>query len=1013
MNAFREYWYDDPVKPLTTVTALRLTLDGSGRLDPSRDHRIFVDELELVGPIVLRGRNVAIFARRVNCRANASINVGGVDARSHPISKAEDGKEPGAKGDDGLHGENGGNAGNVIIISRYAIAGDLTIIASGGNGSPGQDGGDGAIGSPGSDGPDHWKIFNRYISSNHYGIDFPVGFPFSDPDIVAKFDSLLSFLPQLTQIHYRQLAKYVSDWRLKQPVFSGTPIPYAEQQKWLTFDKDGPSLVDRTTVARGGAGGLGGAAGEGGKGGQGGVGGQVIILSRDNERPQGLIIYTKGGAGGAPGSNGTAGNGGPGGIPGKSVSVHLQLQYSQQTGSGSFMKFHPFLAIDRSGSLNQSGPAGLMGLIPALPESSGAPGADGSQRIDLVTNDELELACSSLYAQLVFRAGQLAYYNEEHDQSEELFSWLSDLGQASDSQTVDGQNGNTIIRLYGVDQSFSVASLGKRADAHRLQMRAGLNFFGRPRNYMPLLSVSYYQSLTEWLLPKLAKLEELEEQSSAKSDAVTDLVTIDDASKVSVEQIIEQLKADIDQLNKAAEDDGVKSIRLLEEIQHQLQRLKMASNAFVEAASRKNQQQQACDFNRLSGIAVAIAGIASAAYGNYLTAASSLNSIKDIAASGIESFDELRKLVAAVQTVGSSVNEIVAAFDKVNDVLSPAQPNGSYAIILMKYEDVRAITAPYLDLAEAHQLRDAVNLLLQLIQRRNEVRLSYLSKRAKIAVLRTAEMNQTRELARVASQIAGATKTLDNASISAFLGTSLESCALFAAEIMDDLDRAVSYWSMSEVASRRQGLFDFSSIGFNQMSIDLQRRILQSVKNLGGAGSVLENLTIEISAARHPNVIKSFKESGFIVLSVPAALDSAYFSRSPGDIFINRKALVLKELQVHALRLELVGAKSKSGELYFEVTHGGEVEVVDRNGGLLRYVHAPTLASLSFSTVEQKPTTEYQFRSLDSGPLSNEFVGRSPFCSWTIQLSKASTGDADFSGLEVLRLVFPSVTGRP
>lgn len=101
-----------------------------------------------------RGKNIAIFAAKIEVLTKHAINVSGHCAPQYVNTKAKNGN-PGLNGEDGEHGPAGESAGNICFKAATFINLDgLTTIANGGDGANGQDGGNGGKGQDGYDGKD-------------------------------------------------------------------------------------------------------------------------------------------------------------------------------------------------------------------------------------------------------------------------------------------------------------------------------------------------------------------------------------------------------------------------------------------------------------------------------------------------------------------------------------------------------------------------------------------------------------------------------------------------------------------------------------------------------------------------------------------------------------------------------------------------------------------------------------------------------------------------------------------
>ena len=101
-----------------------------------------------------RGKNIAIFAAKIEVLTKHTMDVSGHNASQYVNTKAKDGNL-GLNGEDGEPGPAGESAGNICLKATSFVNLDgLTTVANGGDGSNGQDGGNGGKGQDGYDGKD-------------------------------------------------------------------------------------------------------------------------------------------------------------------------------------------------------------------------------------------------------------------------------------------------------------------------------------------------------------------------------------------------------------------------------------------------------------------------------------------------------------------------------------------------------------------------------------------------------------------------------------------------------------------------------------------------------------------------------------------------------------------------------------------------------------------------------------------------------------------------------------------
>lgn len=130
--------------------------------------RVYADSIEVIAAhnlyldkdVELPGINITFFSKdKIHCKDNLVINTTAKALPAMMVAKAQNGntysKDTCREGDDGLDGQPGDSAGNIILKAEKTIShlSTLKCIANGGCGVPGQEAGDGGTGHSGVDIP--------------------------------------------------------------------------------------------------------------------------------------------------------------------------------------------------------------------------------------------------------------------------------------------------------------------------------------------------------------------------------------------------------------------------------------------------------------------------------------------------------------------------------------------------------------------------------------------------------------------------------------------------------------------------------------------------------------------------------------------------------------------------------------------------------------------------------------------------------------------------------------------
>jgi hypothetical protein len=299
---------------------------------------IFASDEVLIDADILKvgeEMQVRILAPRWRIKGHRIIYLYGASGPRQKPQRANDGRQPGYRGQDGKPGLPGGDAGSYFGICREFIEGKIVIHnPDGGMGGPGQDGGNGAEGRRGDD---------PGIPSSREHCD------------LTKTD---------VWFRYRRTRFKKKKWRWSCFCF----YDFYEYELY------------------GSRGGMGGSGGHGGEGGPGGMGGQRKHIKLHDERGSWDVV----GRNGKKGEDGKGGRGGEGGWNGNTVTAQCNSDWYIF-----FSKYRWKRAKCKGAGRGSRGQDGIRGgnkqLMRQAPESNGFKG-----ELSSVINRYKEYLISSL-----------------------------------------------------------------------------------------------------------------------------------------------------------------------------------------------------------------------------------------------------------------------------------------------------------------------------------------------------------------------------------------------------------------------------------------------------------------------------------------------------------------------------------------------------------------------------------------------------------------------------------------
>ncbi|MGG4145733.1 collagen-like protein [Paenibacillus algorifonticola] len=151
------------------LTAADFTLTSEYLSDTKCNYMIHADTICLSGKLETKGRDITINARIISSEGEAVIDASGEEpsinfSKTNHAENGPAGAKPGERGSDGANGKSGSDGFNggaiTLAAERFELKGELKLVANGGQGGRGQDGGDGGIGADGIKGVDYkFNIF--------------------------------------------------------------------------------------------------------------------------------------------------------------------------------------------------------------------------------------------------------------------------------------------------------------------------------------------------------------------------------------------------------------------------------------------------------------------------------------------------------------------------------------------------------------------------------------------------------------------------------------------------------------------------------------------------------------------------------------------------------------------------------------------------------------------------------------------------------------------------------------
>lgn len=642
-------------------------LPKEGRpLAPHHLH-VYADTVEIGDRLVLPGKNVGIFARKVKLTKSASIDVAGATAKDNykpaDLPQQKD-MNRGAKGSPGANGSSGEAAGNVTIIADELVgaadvpfgtpllknltlaeldrelkggAPNLVIFAQGGTGGRGQDGHPGMEGAKGENG----RQTSAYIVMDPGG-------------------------------------------RYKTP-------PETAGQKGKT-------------------GGQGGDAGHSGNGGAGGV----IVLNFMKAAPVSILLTADAGAGGAQAAPGARGRGGEGG-DGAEFYVHVYNSNEVELEAGpDGPRGDEGPVASFQGNHGNAGTAGKVEANGAKVEST------GPKTLPAYSYDKMALSMKLDQLLMVQRIGKLTFLNADSDADYQLaaslFLWLCNVcpdsvTKANNALTVQDRNAR--------------AAICSSARVEMLRIQRGLDYFGHPYNWAPVLSLRHNQKRVTELIG-LGKI--VEQQLDIYNDTNKSVAEKLAALNATVAELTRDLAKTENAnavLQKEIEAGENACTSLQKDIENQVAVMRRGQAAIEDEIRKKVDDQ--CNLENVINVTKALVTVGSGAFDvvGAIKGGKELLDIFDEAKKAAATIGQAKDVIEKIQKTVGDLNSLGKQLSTVTAAVKAGKPDSvKIAVLRDEFEEnIKPLIKKFPN--QSKELRTAVRAFFDLNQARNEKILAY------------------------------------------------------------------------------------------------------------------------------------------------------------------------------------------------------------------------------------------------------------------------------------------------
>lgn len=710
------------------------------------------------------------------------------------------------------------------------------------------------------------------------------------------------------------------------------------------------------SMAPSGNGGNGGDGGAGGEGGAGGAGGTVELFCVSPLPPSAVIsVNTLGGAGGGGGLGGVAGAAGAAGVVDSAM----------------------------PGVAGHAGQAGHTGS----PGGTGAAGQTGSQNIAATAAGYTPPSSytAALYAaslnsnqcEMAIERALMLYLEADGSIADPLFAQVYDA-----------------LSLYAFLYDQGYASLAEplnsilaQASGYVVQLNSKLDVYGRPYNYVPLVSYNEYDAL---LSAQLALFGTIETAFNSYFSSLQDQAAAANYAKACISNI----EASID-------NNQARSLALLQEATELVPGIEAADTAVTQARAALDKafaQLQAtiekavsCSWaNTVEALAMSILGGGKVSAASLITAAlhASSNYNPNVVPVGPAGGVSKAYLVNQVQFVESDVQSIREGYQTVKGLLTEDDPNG--ARLLQVESQFNALYTQYFSTWSVGQdAEKAFEAYVQAVQYRNQLISNYNNDYIRACTL----WQRNQSLGQLLQAADNCLQRSDDSTLPAVVAFMSHAYHQARSELIHTLyltSRAQQFWAIAPYDGLRalMGLDDPSEITASLLTV-AQNQLLENFENaITAQGQVSQPFTGLQIVISDGDTLAGFRENPALLVPIsPVMADTV---ASPGQPFAG-----LANVRLTTVRVYVEGARTSNDQLHVSIMHGGYETVVSQANSAMSFIHKPL--SVTFQYELTQPDSISIDGTIGRTTANDNFALIGPFTTWSVKVDPGLNVGLDLS----------------
>jgi hypothetical protein len=715
------------------------------------------------------------------------------------------------------------------------------------------------------------------------------------------------------------------------------------------------STPPETNGQKGKPGGQGGDAGHSGNGGAGGA----IGLNFMKAAPVSILLLADAGAGGAPATPGARGRGGEGG-DGADFYVHMyNSQEVEQASGADGPRGDEGPVASFAGNRGTAGTAGKIEANGAKVEGMGA------KTFPSYSYDKMALSMKLDQLLMVQRVGKLTYLNADSDADYQfaasLFLWLCNV--CPDSVT----KGNNALT---VQDRNARAALCSSARVEMLRLQRGLDYFGHPYNWAPVLSLRHNQKRVTELIGLGKIVEEQLDIYNNTNKSVTEKLAALNATVTELTRDLAKTDAANAVLQKEIEAGENACTSLQKDIENQVAVMKRGQAAIEDEIRKKVDEQ--CNLENVINVTKALVTVGSGAFDvvGVIKGGKELLEIFEEAKKAAATIGQAKDVIEKIQKTVGDLNSLGKQLSTVTDAVRAGKPDSVKIAVLREEfeENIKPLIKKFP--TQSKELRTAVRAFFDLNQARNEKILAYNALFVQKAELKALSEQLLAHIQSVQTIISENKQALVPVAYTSFFRSALGWSKQNLIHLLYEGSRAFYYHTATQRKDLMEKLSDLNVAAL----ADTQARLLTAyddyLRSVGRPYGPITDVKVTVSREEEPAVFEGLPTTGRITFK----LDHTH---------PEFEGLTLVKVDSVTVALPgISGGKTDVLNVAMTMAGDGAVRPVDNNDekGVAHFNCPPRPISFRYSYDPDRRDPIIQ-----PGVIADkEFSALSPFTTWTI-----------------------------